>query len=131
MLCPSRNAATENSIGIVGMLVGLGVDLERLAPVLEDVGDDRRRADPLQVVGADHPLVVLRDDPARLLEAVRRRRQRVDDAVVEPDDRAVRLRDREVLVVPLVGDDRQADVGAARLARQVGARRPACRAPPS
>ena len=22
MLCPSRNAATENSIGIVGMLVG-------------------------------------------------------------------------------------------------------------
>ena len=84
------------------------VDLECLAAVVEHVLDDAGRADPRQVVGADHPLVVLRDDLARLGEALRRRhrgRQRVDDAVVEPDHREVRLRDREVLVVPRVRYD--------------------------
>jgi len=110
-------------------VVRLGADLERLAALIEDVRHDRRRADPRQVVGADHPLVVLCHDPARGTEALRRGHgaERVDHAVVEPDERAVDLRDREVLVVTRVGDDCLADLRPARLARQVGARGSALR----
>ena len=84
-------------------------DLEDLAAVGEDVVDDRRVADPRQVVVADHPLVVLDHRSPRAGEALRRRHrgpELVDHPVVEADDRAVRLRDGEVLVVAEVGDVR-------------------------
>ena len=58
MLCPSRKAATENSIGIVGTDVGRGVRLDELAAVREHVVEHRGPADPRQVVVADQPLVV-------------------------------------------------------------------------
>ena len=58
MLCPSRNAATENSTGMVGTRVGRRVRLDQLAAVGEHVVEHRRAADPRQVVVADHPLVV-------------------------------------------------------------------------
>src|SRR5438309_1467125 len=77
----------------------------------------------------DHPLVVLRHDRARGTETLSRRHgaERVDHAVVEPDERGMDLRDGEVLVVPRVGDDRLADVRPTRLAREVGAGWPALR----
>ena len=84
-------------------------DLERLAPVAEHVVERRRPADARQEVMAQHPLVVLGDELARLREALCRRQrggEAVDDAVVEADERQVGLRDHEVLVVARVGDDR-------------------------
>ena len=68
---PSRNAATENSIGIVGTSVGVAFASKALRPLLK-TRRRRRRADARQVVRADHPLVVLDDELARLLEALRR-----------------------------------------------------------
>ncbi len=120
MLWPSRNAATENSTGIVGTSVGSAFCLEHLAAVGEHVVDDRRLADPLQVVVADHPLVVLDDRAAGADEALvgGLRGELVDDPVVEAHHREVRLRDRQVLVVARVGDDREL---LARAARQVEA----------
>jgi hypothetical protein len=69
---------------------------------------------------------VLDGELARGLEALPRRhrgRQRVDDPVVEADEREVRLGDGQVLVVAEVGDDRLALLGlrVARAARQVEA----------
>ena len=90
--CPSRNAATENSIGIVGTSIALGVRLEDLATLVEDVVHDARSADARQVVGLEHPLVVLDDLLTRTPEAIRRRDgrvERVDDPVVEADHREV------------------------------------------
>ena len=48
------------------------------------------------------------DAPARTREALsdRRRRERVDDPLVEADEREVRLGHGEVLVVPMVRDER-------------------------
>ena len=96
-------------------------DLERLPPAVEHVAHDARRADPRKVVGAEHPLVVPRDLRSRLHEAEAWGHgggKRVHDPVVEADHREVRLGDREVLVVPRVGDDRLA------LGRRGGARSP-------
>ena len=105
---------------------GRGPDLEHLAALVEDVVDRARAADPRQVVGADHPLVVLGDELARggeLLRGGHRGGQRVEHAVVEADHRQVGLRDREVLVVAVVGDDRLALrlLGGAGAAREVEA----------
>ena len=101
-------------------------DLEHLAALVEDVVDRARAADPRQVVGADHPLVVLGDELAgrrELLRGRHRGRQRVEHAVVEADHRQVGLGDREVLVVARVGDDRLALglLGRAGAAREVEA----------
>src|SRR3954451_19901815 len=103
---------------------GRRADLEGLAPVVEDIVDHRLGGDPRQVVRADHPLVVLGHQLARGAEPLgrgHRGRQRVDHAVVEADHRQMRLRDREVLVVALVGDDGLALLrrAAARATRQV------------
>jgi hypothetical protein len=98
------------------------VDLEDLAALVEDGSDHGGRDDPRQVVGANHPLVVLGDDLARLSEALgrwNRARERVDHRVMEADQGEVDLRDREVLVVPRVGNDRFAGVGARRHSRKV------------
>ena len=96
-------------------------DLEHLAARVEDVVDRAGAADPRQVVRADHPLVVLRDELARLREALgggHRGGEAVEHAVVEADDRGVGLGDGQVLVVAGVGDDRPAwpsrSAGAAR-----------------
>ena len=80
----------------------VGADLEDLAAVGEDVVDDRPLADPAQVVGAEHPLVVEDDEPPGPGEALvggRGRVEGVDDAVVEADHREVVLGHGEVLVV--------------------------------
>ena len=86
-------------------------DLEHLAAVAKTSSTIAGATDPGQEVGADHPLVVLRDVPrAARGEALRRRRrarQRVDDAVVEADEGEVRLGDGQVLVVARIGDDRR------------------------
>jgi hypothetical protein len=69
---------------------------------------------------------VLGDELSRLRKALRRRhrgRQGVDHAVVEADEGEVRLGNRQVLVIPVIRDDRLALLRrrAARAARQVEA----------
>jgi hypothetical protein len=111
MLCPSRYAGDRELDRHRRDRHRRRADLERLATVREDVVERRRAANPGQEVGPDHPLVVLGHRFARRRELLRRRRrgrERVDDAVVEVDEREVRLRDRQVLVVPRVLDHRLA-----------------------
>ena len=122
MACPSRNAATENSIGIVGHL-RRPARRPRTAcrPLLKTLLTIDGLHDPRQVVGAQHPLVVAGDDVARRREALAcpasSSRASVDHAVVEADHRQVRLRHREVLVVALVGDEGLPLLGPAARAR--------------
>ena len=73
MLCPSRKAATENSIGIVGTAVGAASGSTSLRPFVEHVVEHRGPADPRQVVVPDQPLVVQRDRACgRVRELLRR-----------------------------------------------------------
>ncbi len=88
--------------------------LERLAAVPEDVVDDAPGTDTREVVGLEHPLVVLGDDrpgPREALASRHRVGQAIDDPVVEPDHRQMRLGDRQILVVPRIRDDRLALLG--------------------
>src|SRR5207249_7689648 len=106
-LCLSASASAQTQVGPMRAPSDIGT----VAPALEKYTQERllgdvwkrphpRRADPRQVVRADHPLVVLGDDPPGPGEALRLRHrggQRVDDAVVEPDHSEVRLGDGEIL----------------------------------
>ena len=118
--------------------------LEDLAAVGVDVIDNGAVDHAGQEVVPEHPLVVLDDRILRRREEHHGGgglRQRVDDPVVEPDERQVGLSDGQVLVVAGVGDLGRAafgDLGAVADAveveavhgdvrageRRVGARRP-------
>ena len=65
MLWPSRNAATENSTGIVGTRSGVASGSTSLRPLVNTSSSTAGAADPRQVVVADQPLVVEADPLAR------------------------------------------------------------------
>ncbi len=89
--------------------------LEELAAVGEDVLHDRRVDDARQEVGLEHPLVVpdhqLLGGAEQPVSGEAGERELVDHAVVEADERQVRLGDHQVLVVARVRDQRCAPVG--------------------
>ena len=109
MLCPSRYAAMENSIGIVGIDVGDAPTSKTFRPFLKT-----SLTTALSRCGAgsraDHPLVVLGHlARARLNFCCGGATGRVaHDAVVEADERQVRLGDHQVLVVARLRDQRRA-----------------------
>jgi hypothetical protein len=111
---------------VVAAVVAAG-HLEELAAVGEDVVHDRRVDDARQEVRLQHELVVpdhqLLGRAEQPLTGEAGERELVDHAVVEADEREVRLRDDEVLVVARVRDQRQAPIrrgaGVPAAARQV------------
>ena len=92
-----------------------------------DLAHEAGLGQPLDEVEEDDPLVVPGGDPPRLLEERRAGQRRrvgrasmVDDLVVELQEREVRLRDQQVLVVALVADHRRPLVAARQVVRQHG-----------
>ena len=109
------NHAVTQTICSHGKLDGHGrhvfrccVFFEKLASIREDIVDDRRVNQARQKVCPDHPLVVLDYEFACLLKQVGAGSGRCDlvhHAVVKPDHGQMRLRNDQVFVVAMIGNE--------------------------